>query len=276
MIRVAVFGAGGRMGATVCAAVAGEDDLDLVAAVDPVAAGQMLGDIVAAAGAGSGALGRAAALEVAADGHGVVGDHVDVAVDFTLAEAAKENLRWCAANGVHAVCGTTGLSGEDLGRLRESFVLESDANCVLASNFSIGACLMMRCAELCAPFLDGVEVIELHHDHKRDAPSGTSLETVRRLESARKGVPFARDPTERETLPGTRGGVSSGGVHLHSVRLPGLVAHQEVIFGAPGETLSIRHDSTERVSFMPGVLLAVRKVARTPGLTIGLEPLLGL
>jgi 4-hydroxy-tetrahydrodipicolinate reductase len=278
MIRVAVFGAAGRMGATLCTAIAEADDLDLVAAVDPAAAGRMIGDVVGIAG--TSIVGPAALVEVVADAQGVEASGAQVAVDFTVASSARENLAWCAENGVHAVCGTTGLTIDDRAELQRLFGDSTSPNCVLAANFSIGAVLMMRCAELCAPYLDGVEIIELHHERKRDAPSGTSLETARRIEAARAehatvGV-LAADPTEQVTLEGTRGGVLEGGVRVHSVRLPGLVAHQEVIFGSLGETLTIRHDSFDRASFMPGVLLATRRVGDTPGLTIGLERLLGL
>lgn len=277
MIKVAVFGAAGRMGSTVSAAVADADELELVGAVDPAAAGRSLGDVAAEAGARL--VGAPSFIEVAAEPDALVAAGVEVAVDFTVAGSALSNLRWCADNGVHAVSGTTGLSAADTDDLAERFSA-SDANCVLASNFSIGAVLMMACAELCAPYFDGVEIIELHHDRKRDAPSGTSLETVRRIEASRAARPdggrLARDPTERQSLEGTRGGRSARGVHVHSVRLPGLVAHQEVLFGSVGETLTIRHDSTNRSSFMPGVLLAVQRVAGLPGLTVGLESLLEL
>ncbi|MGO9912151.1 MAG: 4-hydroxy-tetrahydrodipicolinate reductase [Acidimicrobiales bacterium] len=278
MIRVAVFGAAGRMGATVCGAIADADDLDLVAAVDPVAAGRMIGDVVGIAGRSI--VGPAALVEVAADAHGFEATGVQVAVDFTVASSARQNLAWCAENGVHAVCGTTGLSLDDRAELQRLFGDANAPNCVQAANFSIGAALMMRCAEICAPYIEGVEIIELHHDRKRDAPSGTALETVRRIETSRREhttthASLAADPTEQVMLVGTRGGVSEEGVRVHSVRLPGLVAHQEVIFGSLGETLTIRHDSFDRVSFMPGVLLAVRRVGETPGLTIGLESLLG-
>jgi 4-hydroxy-tetrahydrodipicolinate reductase len=268
MTRVGVFGAAGRMGATVCAAVLEAADLELVAAVDPAAAGRPLQEIAGCGGS---------RLEIAASADAVGAGGAHVAVDFTVASAARENLRWCADNGVHAVCGTTGFDDTDIGSLRAWF--SGDVHAVVAPNFSIGAALMMRCAELCAPFVSGVEVIELHHDRKRDAPSGTSLETVRRLQVARDAAgagPWNADPTEAEVLEGTRGGRAEGGVHVHSVRLRGLVAHQEVVFGLEGEALSIRHDSLDRASFMPGVLLAVRRVADLPGLTVGLGSLLGL
>jgi len=266
MIRVGVFGAAGRMGATVCSAVLAASDLELVAAVDPVAAGRQLDEAAGCLGSG---------LEVAASPEALADAGAEVGVDFTVAEAARRNLQWCAEHGVHAVCGTTGFDQADLERLRASF--SEGVNAVVAANFSIGAALMMRCAELCAPLVSGAEVIELHHGRKRDAPSGTSLETIRRLQAAREAAgagDWAEDPTETELLPGARGGRAEGGVHVHSVRLPGLIAHQEVLFGLQGETLSIRHDSFDRESFMPGVLLAVRRVAQLPGLTVGLGDLL--
>jgi 4-hydroxy-tetrahydrodipicolinate reductase len=276
MIRIGVFGAAGRMGSTVCEAVMAASDLELVAAVDPGRAGDRLGDVL---GSGAHAVGgEAAALEIAADAESLARSHAEVAVDFTVASAARENLRWCAEHGVHAVAGTTGFSEADLENFSEWFGAGSAANAIVAANFSLGAALMMRCAELCAPYFEGIEIIELHHEHKRDAPSGTSLTTARRIEAARaaagSGALFA-DPTEQEMLAGARGGVTVGGVRVHSVRLPGLVAHQEVLFGSAGETFTMRHDSTDRVSFMAGVLLATRSVAGRPGLTLGLDSLLG-
>jgi 4-hydroxy-tetrahydrodipicolinate reductase len=252
------------MGSTVCLAVDGAEDMTLAAAVDPGHAGLELGSLV------HGLSDEAAALPVM----GEPTEGADVAVDFTVADAARANLSWCAAHGVHAVCGTTGLEPADLAELGQLFA-QSGANAVVAPNFSIGAALMMRCAELCAPWFDGIEILELHHDRKKDAPSGTSLSTAERVDHARHR-PLGPDPTERQVLAGTRGGEAAGGVHVHSIRLPGLVAHQEVLFGLPGETLSIRHDSTDRISFMGGVLLAIRNVPRLEGLTAGIEPLLKL
>lgn len=273
MLRVAVLGAAGRMGATVCRAVEGAGDLDLVSAVDPGIAGEDLGRAVSGLGAASSGL-RAAGSVEDLDPAGI-----DVAVDFTVADSARSNLSWCAANGVHAVCGTTGLGPGDIETMREEFGPDRPANAVLSANFSIGAALMMRCAEICAPFFSGIEVIELHHERKKDAPSGTAIATSERMERARaeRGAgELVPDPTERETMPGTRGGARESGIHLHSVRLPGLVAHEEVLFGALGETLTLRHDSTDRESFMPGVLLAVRRVVELEGLTVGIDGLLGL
>jgi 4-hydroxy-tetrahydrodipicolinate reductase len=243
------------MGSTVCAAVGAADDMKLVAAVDPEHAGGMADGLIVAGTIGE--LARA---------------HAEVAVDFTVLAAARENLRWCAANGVHAVVGTTGFSPADLDEFRELFAA-STANAVIAPNFAIGAVLMMRFAEMAAPFFDTAEIVELHHDQKADAPSGTAVMTARRLAAASKD--WAHDPTTTVLAEGARGGTIEG-IPVHSIRMRGMIAHQEVILGASGQTLLIRHDSYERVSFMPGVLLAIRKVAETPGLTVGLDPLLGL
>lgn len=230
------------MGATVCDAVNADDELELVAAVDE---GDDL-ELVQQSGA-------------------------EVVVDFTVAAAARQNLPRIAAWGMHAVVGTTGLDAEDLAALRSAF---SASNAVVAANFAIGAVLMMRFAEIAAPYFDSVEVIELHHDNKIDAPSGTATETVRRMAEA--SAQWAPDPTRHEVFAGARGGVGPAGIHVHSVRLRGLVAHQEVLFGTAGQMLTIRHDSFDRVSFMPGVVLACKRIAAHPGLTIGLEPLLGI
>ncbi len=261
MVTVGVVGAGGRMGQEVCRAVQGAADLELVAAVDPAHVG---GD----------ACGRIIVGEVNA-----LSDlGAEVVVDFTIADAVRHNVPHYVQQKVHAVIGTSGLTDADLLAVRRHFE-GSGANAIVAANFAIGAVLLMHFSRLAAPHMDGVEVIELHHDAKRDAPSATALQTARGIEEARRSAgrgPLPPDPTKDFVLPGARGAESTGGVHLHSVRLPGLVAHEEVIFGAPGQSLSIRHDSYDRVSFMPGVLLAVRAVADRPGLTVGLEALLGL
>src|SRR5271165_3379871 len=268
MIRVGVVGAGGRMGQEVCRAVIGAEGLELVAAVDPRTVGIDLRQVV-----GGDVPSIQMAGELAAVGDGAL----DVAVDFTEAAAARHNLEWCAAHGVHAVVGTTGLSEEDVEAAGALFD-GSSANAVIASNFAIGAVLLMRLCELAAPFMDGVEIIELHHDAKRDAPSGTAMQTAERIAAARRRArnrPFSADPTRLVVLEGARGGQGPEGVRVHSVRLPGLVAHQEVIFGAAGQSLTVRHDAYDRTSFMAGVLLAVRQVGHRPGLTVGLDALLG-
>jgi 4-hydroxy-tetrahydrodipicolinate reductase len=254
MIRVGVFGAGGRMGATVCGAVTEAADMELVAAVDPGAAGTSFGDV---------------RISPAADALAAAG--AEVAVDFTVLDAARENMGWCAEHGVHAVVGTTGFREREIAELAELFD-RSAANAVIAPNFAVGAVLMMRFAEMAAPFFETAEIIELHHDHKADAPSGTAARTAQRMAAASKD--WADDPTTTVIAEGARGGTVDG-IPIHSVRMRGMVAHQEVLLGTEGQTLSIRHDSYDRSSFMPGVLLAVRKVAETPGLTVGLDSLMG-
>ncbi len=268
MVRVGVLGAAGRMGQTVCQAVSEDADLSLVAAVDlrpavvdlPPAAAVGVQEVQV--GRGIDELERAGA---------------EVAVDFTEAGAALSNMLWCANHGVHGVVGTSGLSAGDIEQLSTAFAA-AGANCVVAPNFAIGAVLLMRLCALAAPYMDGVEIVELHHDAKVDAPSGTALRTAELLEAAREAAgagPWAGDPTTTTNLPGTRGGSGAGGVRIHSVRLPGLLAHQEVLFGAAGQSLTVRHDSYDRRSFMPGVLLAVKRVAELPGLSVGLEAVLG-
>jgi len=262
-IRVGVFGAAGRMGTTVCRAVVDDPDLELVAAVDPLHAGIDLLQIGI----------HAPNLHIAATADAMADAQADVVVDFTVVEAARTNLEWCAEHGVHAVVGTTGFTADDIADIRQRFDA-STANAVIAPNFAIGAVLMIRFAELAAPYFETAEVIELHHDQKVDAPSGTAMLTVERMAAASDD--WAPDPTTKTVVDGARGGAAAGGIRVHSVRLRGLVAHEEVLLGTSGQSLTIRHDSYDRTSFMPGVLLAVRRVRETPGLTVGLDSLLGL
>ena len=245
MITVGVLGARGRMGAEVCRAVASADDLELVAGVD-------VGDDLALVGG------------------------AEVVVDFTHPTAVMDNLTWCVEHGVNAVVGTTGFTVDRLAALRELLADHPGVGVVVAANFSVGAVLMMRFAELAAPLYDSVEVIELHHPDKADAPSGTATTTARRIASARRsaGRGPVPDATTQE-LPGARG-AEVDGIRVHGIRLRGLVAHQEVIFGDAGETLTLRHDSLDRVSFMAGVLAAVRSVGDRPGLTEGIDDILGI
>lgn len=260
-VRVGVFGAGGRMGTTVCRAVAGDPELELVAAIDPHHSGLDLRHVT----------GVDVDVHIHADATALPEGGIDVVVDFTVLGAARKNLAWAAENGVHAVVGTTGFTGDDHEHLRSIF---TRSNCLVAPNFAIGAVLMMRFAELAAPWFETAEVIELHHDAKVDSPSGTALLTVARMAAASDR--WAPDPTRTETLPGARGAKGPAGIPVHAVRLRGLVAHQEVLLGTTGQSLTIRHDSYDRDSFMPGVLLAVKQVADRPGLTVGLDTLLGL
>ena len=252
-LRVAVFGAAGRVGQTMVDAVKGASDMQLVAGVDQVGQADDFPWFDNAATA-------------------ISETRPDVAIDFTVADAAADNALTAIAAGVSPVVGTTGMSAGQIEAIRSAAASEG-VGAFIAPNFAIGAVLMMAMAQLAAPHLDHVEVIELHHDQKIDAPSGTAAHTAELIAQARDGRAAIDAPTERFTLPGVRGGVNHG-VRVHSVRLPGLVAHQEVIFGALGQTLTIRHDSTSRDSFVPGVLMAARRVRDLAGLVIGLEHLL--
>jgi 4-hydroxy-tetrahydrodipicolinate reductase len=198
---------------------------------------------------------------------------VDVVVDFTTPHAVMDNLKWCIDAGIHAVVGTTGFDDERLAQVRDWLGDAPSIGVLVAPNFGIGAVLMMRFAATAAPYFDSVEIIELHHPNKIDAPSGTARRTAELIAEARHGA-SSPDATTQE-IPGARG-AGVGGVRIHAVRLAGLVAHQEVLLGGHGETLTIRHDSLSRESFMPGVLLGVRWIRDHPGLTVGIEPALGL
>lgn len=245
--RVSIVGAAGKMGQAVAAAVEGEPDLELAAALDQ---GDDLGQLLAA--------------------------RTDVVVDFTHPGAVMANLRYYIDHDLHAVIGT---SGFDTGRLAQVSAWLGDRRnsaVLVVPNFGIGAVLMMRFAQLASPFFDSVEIIELHHPDKADAPSGTAIATAERVAAARRAAGCGPMPDATvQQLTGARG-ANVDGVAVHSVRARGLVAHQEVLLGSVGETLRIRHDSLDRASFMPGVLLAVRAIGEHPGLTVGLESLLGL
>ncbi|HEX2030184.1 MAG TPA: 4-hydroxy-tetrahydrodipicolinate reductase [Actinomycetota bacterium] len=253
MTRVGVFGADGKMGRLVCAAVDADPELELVAAVDPSSAGGRT---------------SSGAVPIVASPDALAEAGAEVAVDFTSPDAVMGNLRFCIEHGIHAVVGTTGIGPDRLDEIQGWVEARPEQGVIIAPNFSVGAVLAQRLAEEAARFFPAAEVIELHHDQKVDAPSGTAAATARRIAAARAEA--WKGPQGGEAF---RGGEVEG-IRVHSVRLPGLVAHQEVVFGAQGQTLSIRHDTTDRNSFMPGVLLAIRHVPRRPGLTVGLEPLL--
>jgi len=263
-INVAAIGALGQVGQTVCRAVLEEEGMDLVAAVDVRAetSSWTLRD-----------LGLASDLPVTPDLHALSETGATHAVDFTVAEAARSTLPWLAANGIHAVVGTTGFSDVDTTAIGAAFA-SSDANAIIAPNFAISAVLMIRFAEIAAPFFDTAEIVEMHHTNKIDAPSGTAVTTAERMAAA--SDTWGEDPTTHEIFEGARGGVGPAGIRVHSIRMKGAVAHQEVILGAEGQSLTIRQDSYDRTSFMPGVLLALRRIADHPGLTIGLDPLLNI
>ncbi len=261
MIRVGVLGACGKMGRTVCRAVDAEPDLEVVAAVNPSFEGRPLGPIA----------GFETDLRIAGSIDVLLDAEVEVAVDFTQPDTVMDHVRYIVEHDIHGVVGTTGIGPDKLEQIREWIkTRQGDSGVIVAPNFSIGSIVAQRLAEEAARFFPAAEVIELHHDEKKDAPSGTAATTARRIAEARK---------EAWPAPGGDAAFRGGdvdGVRVHSVRLPGLVAHQEVIFGAQGQTLTIRHDAPDRSSYMPGVLLAIRQVDRRPGLTVGLEPLLDL
>ncbi len=244
-IKVGVLGARGRVGSEVCRVVERADDLMLVAA-----------------------LGSTDNLDPLA--------MADVVVDFTKPDVVMDHLRWCIGRGVHCVVGTTGFDDARLDEVRAALSDAPTVGVIVAPNFSVGAVLMMRFAAAAAPFYESVEIVEMHHPDKVDAPSGTSRRTAELIAAARREADL--DPVPDATSTGLAGarGAEVEGIHVHSVRARGLVAHQEVLLGGPGETLTIRHDSMDRASFTPGVLLAVRGVADRPGLTVGLEDLLDL
>ncbi|MBN1289932.1 MAG: 4-hydroxy-tetrahydrodipicolinate reductase [Actinobacteria bacterium] len=260
MIRVSVLGALGRMGREVIKAVEGDNELELSCLIDPWASGieQSKRECMPA--------------ELVESVTSAVPESMDVIVDFTNAAAAVENILWALDNGVHAVVGTSGIKGEELS-LFEAKSGESGANVIIAPNFAIGAVLMMKFARTAARVFNECEIIEFHHRGKKDAPSGTAIETAKQVE----GVIAEKKPpaSEQRIVEGTRGG-NIGSVQIHSVRLDGYAAHQEVVFGGPGQTLSIRHDTIDRTCYMPGVLIAVKAVAERAGVTVGLEPLLGI
>lgn len=244
-MRVGVLGAKGKVGATMVAAVQSAADLELSAEVDA-------GD----------------ALTTLTD------SNTEVVIDFTHPDVVMDNLKFLIDNGIHAVVGTTGFTDERIAQVRAWLDAKPGVSVLIAPNFAIGAVLTMHFARQAARHFESVEVIELHHPHKADAPSGTAARTAKLIAEARKGLPPNPDATSTG-LEGARG-ADVDGIPVHSIRLAGLVAHQEVLFGTTGETLTIRHDSLDRTSFVPGVLLGVRKVAQHPGLTIGIEPLLDL
>jgi 4-hydroxy-tetrahydrodipicolinate reductase len=245
MIRVGVLGARGRMGATVVNAVEAAADMKVVGAIDAGDAREELAE-------------------------------ADVVVDFTHPDAVMDNLKFAIEAGIHAVVGTTGFTEQRLATVREWLAAKPGVGVLVAPNFALGAVLAMRFAQQAARFYASVEIIELHHNRKADAPSGTAAHTARLVAQARRdaGLAPGADATTAE-LDGARGALVDE-VRVHSVRLPGLVAHEEILFGQDGETLTIRHDSMDRSSFMPGVLLGVREVVRRPGLTVGLENVVSL
>lgn len=246
-IRVAVVGAAGRMGTQTCQAIDAVDDLELVARID---ANDPLSDAQSAG--------------------------AEVMVDFTEPGAVLDNIRTGLGLGLHCVVGTSGFDDKKLATVREMLTSSPEAGVVIAPNFALGAVLLMRFAREAAPFFESAEVVELHHPDKLDAPSGTAVHTAESMAHARHQAGVTDSPDATSQGQAEARGALVDGVRIHSVRLRGLVAHEEVLLGNAGEQLTIRHDSFDRAAFMPGVLLAIRSVVQRPGLTVGLEPLLDL
>lgn len=244
-LRVGVLGARGKVGSTMCSAVLAAPDLTLSAQVDADDSLTLLTD-----------------------------SHTDVVIDFTTPDVVMDNLKFLIDNGIHAVVGTTGFTEERLKQVHTWVASAPHCGVLIAPNFAIGAVLAMHFARKAAPYFESAEIIELHHPDKVDAPSGTAIRTAELIAQARTDLPECPDATSTG-IPEARGATVNG-ITVHSVRLAGLVAHQEILFGTQGQTLTIRHDSMDRTSFVPGVLRAVREVPHRPGVTIGIEPLLNL
>lgn len=257
-IKVAVLGAAGRMGKQTCESVHADSELELVAATDRTTEG--FADV--------------AQSVAVADIETLIAAQPDVVVDFTIAQASMVTLPLLAKAGIHCVVGATGFSDLDLKKVAGWFNTADSPNALIAPNFAISAVLMMRFAEIAAPFFESAEIVELHHNHKIDAPSGTAVATAEKM--AQASDQWSCDPTEFEKYEGSRGGQGPGGIRIHSIRMSGMLAHQEVILGAAGQALTIRQDSFDRSSFMPGVILACKKIATKPGFTYGLETYLDL
>ena len=251
-IRVGVIGAAGRMGATVCQAVLNDPSTSLELAIDENAVGDTVDNCE---------------IEIQGDLSNI--EDVNVVVDFTVADASRETLPFLAARGIHAVVGTSGLDVKDIQNLRQCF---TQSNCIIVPNFSIRAVLMMRLAEIAAPHFDTIEIIEYHHNEKIDAPSGTAIATAEKLQAAANDL--RGDPTSDMVLEGARGAKGETQIPIHSVRMEGMLAHQEVLLGTLGQTLTIRQDSSDRSSFMPGVIMAIKGIGRLEGVNVGLETLM--
>lgn len=264
-LRIGVVGATGRMGREVCATVFDDPDLVLAAAIGRSTAGLKLGELI----------GRPACDLVVTRGlDQLTAADVDVAVDFTHPQSVVANVRWYIEHGLDAVVGTTGIADRDLDEIRTRVAdSASRANLMVAPNFSIGAVLMIRFAAVAARHFPDVEIVERYGPTKAEAPGGTALLTAAAIAEARRGP--ASTVESLETTPGVRGATIDG-VRVHAIRLPGSVAHQEVLFGGRGQSLRIAHDAFDRGAFMPGVILAIKRVSRLPGLTVGIDRLIGL
>lgn len=263
-IKVAVSGACGKMGQAVIKAVRAEADMELVCAVDIANVGKDIGEVVENKPCG-------VIIENSLE-NALTTKKIDAVVDFTNPELVYKNTKLILENGSRPVIGTTGLTESQIEELK-SLAKEKNLGCLIAPNFALGAVLMMMFAQKASKYFTNAEIIELHHNKKKDAPSGTAIKTAQLMKEERSK--FGLDNCEEtETLAGSRGGSTDSGIHIHSVRLPGFIAHQEVIFGAAGQALTLRHDSFDRISFMPGVVLSIRHVVNNPDFVYGLENIL--
>ena len=265
MQRIAMFGICGRMGTAMAVELIKEKDVELVAGFDSVNAGMDLGEYLGAGKSG---------ISITNSYEDILKQSPDIIIDFTIAEIARRSIDWSINRNIDIIVGTTGLTAEDLSSI-ERKANGSDARVLIAPNFAIGAVIMIKVAGMIAKYFDNCEIIEMHHDNKKDTPSGTSIATAKNIS---KNISFNSSRLkdgEVETVDSSRGGFA-GGIHIHSIRLPGFLAHQEVIFGTLGQTLSIRHDSLSRSSYYPGVIHAVRNIKKLSNYTYGLEGLIDL
>jgi len=265
MKRIVMFGICGKMGTSISRELLEEEGIELVGGLDIKNIGADIGEIL---------IGNKTGHKVYDSYDDIKRLNPDIIVDFTNADAAKKNINWAIDNGINIIVGTTGLSKKDLASI-ESRALKSTSKTLIVPNFSIGAVIMVKISKMISKYFDNCEIIELHHDKKRDAPSGTSLFSAEQIGLCKIFNKSRLKEGETESVEGSRGGLANG-IHIHSVRLPGLLAHQNIIFGTKGQTLSIRHDSIDRSSFYPGIILAIRNLDKLPGYTFGLEKLIDI
>jgi 4-hydroxy-tetrahydrodipicolinate reductase len=265
MQRIAMFGICGKMGTAMAGELIKEEDIDLVAGFDSINIGTDLGEYL-----GTGKKG----IKITDSYKDILNQSPDLIIDFTIAEIAKKSINWAIDNSIDIIVGTTGLSSGDLAGI-EKKAGECDTKVLVAPNFAIGAVIMMKISGMIAKYFDNSEIIEKHHDKKKDAPSGTSIATAKNISKSISFNSSRLKDGEDETIDSSRGGFTDG-VHIHSIRLPGFLAHQEVIFGTLGQTLSIKHDSINRSSFYPGIIFAVRNMDKVSNYTYGLDKLIDL
>ena len=265
MQRIAMFGICGKMGTAMAGELIKEEDIDLVAGFDSINIGTDLGEYL-----GTGKNG----ISITDSYKDILEQSPDLIIDFTIAEVARKTISWAIDNNIDIIVGTTGLSPDDLSGI-EKKAGDCGSKVLIAPNFAIGAVIMMKVSGMIAKYFDNCEIIELHHDQKKDAPSGTSIATAKNISESISFNSSRLKNGEDETIDSSRGGFTDG-VHIHSIRLPGFLAHQEVIFGTLGQTLSIRHDSINRSSFYPGIIFAVRNMDKVSNYTYGLDKLIDL